>query len=106
MEAFNPIDDVKNVQLFEYTRKVDGRGIFVSKSRALAIVRFSSIVLDELADFNHQNVVYSFDVKKPRKERRFSVKIPTSHGCDAYFECDEIEIVSAQPYNAEPSTNA
>jgi len=87
------------LHLFRMTKDVDERGYFAIKDNVLATLRFDNIVLEELKWFNHQNAIDGLVVGAGR-ERRFAVEFPSNCGCDAHFECDSIEVVSVEPYEA------
>jgi Immunity protein 50 len=83
------------------TSEVDSNGYYVSIHHTLSTLRFSGVTDLKLADFNHQNVLWELEISEsaePRSYDRFSVSMPTSHGCEASFKCKEICVVSAVPY--------
>jgi hypothetical protein len=86
--------------LFRMTKDVDERGYYVLRNHTLAVIRFGNIILRELKWFNHQNSIDGLEIG-PGKERRFAVEFPSNWGCDADFECDQIEVLSVEPYDAE-----
>jgi hypothetical protein len=87
--------------LHRMTKDVDEKGYFILKDHTLAKVRFENIILKELKWFNHQNSIDGLDVGTPGNERRFAVEFPSNWGCDAHFECDQIEVLSVETYKPE-----
>ncbi len=95
--AGGPSMDV-TIHHWEMTSEVDSKGYFVLRHHTLSTLRFSGITDLQLADFNHQNVLFDFEISESGSDAGFSVSMPTSNGCQASFKCREICVLSAAPY--------
>jgi hypothetical protein len=83
---------------WEMTSDVDARGYFVLRHHTLSTLRFSGVSDLQLADFNHQNVLFDLEISESGSDSRFSVSMPTSFGCEASFKCRQICVLSAKPF--------
>ena len=86
---------------WEMTSEVDSKGYFALRHHTLTTLRFSGVSDLQLADFNHQNVLFDLEISEISEagsEMRFSVSMPTSYGCDASFKCSRICVLSAVPF--------
>ncbi len=86
------------IHVFESTGEVDQKGYHVLKNHVLVRLQFADIRLHDLADFNHQNVIYELVISSGSKAERFSVAISTSFGCEAHFDCNAIAVVSVESF--------
>jgi hypothetical protein len=90
-----------SIHHWQMTSEVDSKGYYVMKHHTLTTMRFSNISDLLLADFNGQNVLRDIEISqtaKPDSESMFSVSMPTSYGCEAFFKCERICVMSAIPY--------
>jgi hypothetical protein len=86
---------------WEMTREKDSRGYFVLRHHTLSTLRFSDVSDLQLADFNHQNVLFDLEISEVSEsgsDSIFSISMPTSFGCEASFKCRCICVLSAKPF--------
>jgi hypothetical protein len=89
------------VHVFEMTSQIEN-GAYVLKNHILATLRFIEIYQLELADFNHQNVLFGLnirDISNRQMERiNFEVSFGGTFGVSADFQCNAVRVESAEPY--------
>jgi hypothetical protein len=75
--------------------KADDRSLLVT-------LRFTHIKKCEIKGFNHQNVLSHLEIDQveveEHKPRRFQVRFPSLHGCEAALSCREVIIIDAKPF--------
>jgi len=92
------------------TSEVSPSGYFVLDLHTLTTLRFSGVTSCRVEDFNHQNAIMGLNIV--RKEASASgvqglaVTIEGSFGCDAYLECEKIEVVDSVPADANGAPRA
>lgn len=90
------------IHVFEMTKEVNADGFYVLKNHTLVTLRFSNVALDYIDDFNHQNVIYELHLTSIEPEspggRTIAVRMETSFGLDAEFECASCKVMDLQPY--------
>ncbi|QIN78034.1 hypothetical protein GBA65_05335 [Rubrobacter marinus] len=82
------------------TGQTDERGSRAKGTEVLATLRFSSVELHDLVEFNRQNVLFSLELSELEPKgggRRYRVDMNPSYGCGASFECRAVEVVSVDP---------
>lgn len=68
----------------------------------LVTIRFEDIELEQLKDFNQQNVIDDLKIEVSSENKtRFTVDVPADNGSDMTFSCEAIRIVSVQPYTID-----
>jgi hypothetical protein len=96
--APSPEMDV-TIHHWEMTTEVDSKGHYVLKKHTLTTLRFAEVSDLQLAGFNHQNVLWEFEISEiSEPHSKFAVSMPTSYGCEASFKCKQISVLSAVPY--------
>jgi hypothetical protein len=85
------------VHTFEMTSDVGPDGYYVLRNHVQVHFRFSEVIELRLEGFNYQNVLLGLGVSDLRElgmERvRFDVRLDSSFGVEALFQCRAIEIV-------------
>jgi hypothetical protein len=84
------------------TNELNSKGFYILKDHTLTTLRFFQICDLELNGFNHQNVLWDLKITKvtdAASASAFLVAMPTSFGCDAFFKCGRIRVLSAEPYS-------
>ena len=81
--------------------EVDAKGYFIVKDQALVTLRFCDIVLDELTDWNGQNVLFGLYITRAPPVvgeqydwRPIGVEFPSSYGCAGKLTCRTIKVVT------------
>ncbi|HVS45482.1 MAG TPA: Imm50 family immunity protein [Verrucomicrobiae bacterium] len=93
------------IHVSEATQEIDAHGFYVQKNHTLVTLAFRNIRLHELSGFNHQNVIYELEIDfAPKGTGRFSVYLPSSNGCEAQFNCDEIDVAKVELLAPEHQT--
>jgi len=91
------------VHVFEATSELDANGSYVLRNHTLVRLRFVDLVLEEIAGFNEQNVLFDLTVVEQSSgggQRRLRVELSTSYGLSGSFECERAIVVEASPYEA------
>jgi hypothetical protein len=90
------------VHVFEMTSEVDNKGYYVLRHHTLVRFRFFQVVELFLEGFNHQNALFALDITdisgRQMELVRFSVKLHSSFGVGAEFECRAVCVISAEPF--------
>jgi hypothetical protein len=85
---------------WEMTNEVDARGYYTLRHHTLTTLRFSGVQTLQLDGFHYQNVLFELEISEcePGAPCRYFVGMPGSTGFDASFGCNEIHVLSAEPY--------
>ena len=98
-----PFLDAK-IHLFEMTKQVDDRGVFVLKHHTLVTFRFAQVMMGEVKWFNHQNVIAYMSIDEVESGQNdgcsFNVSIESSYGCEASFRCGDVIITNVEPFKS------
>ncbi len=92
-----------DIHLFQMTDEVDEQGYFVLKNHRLVTLRFCRIQLDEIVDFNHQNVLFRLEINETDPGRfeggqTFEVIGDTSYGCSFRLACKKVVVEKVMPF--------
>ena len=84
-------------------RPPEGHQYYVLKNHRLVTLRFHGIQLDELVDFNQQNVISEVEVAEidpvENEGRQFRVSVGTSYGCAFELRCSRIVVSDVRPFD-------
>ena len=86
------------VHHWEMTNHLDFNGYFILRHHTLSTLRFSEVSDLQLANFNHQNVLFDLEISEFSPETGFSVSLPSSYGCETAFKCREICVLTTKPF--------
>jgi hypothetical protein len=90
------------VHVFHMTDEVGPGGFFVLENHTLVTLRFLGVELEEITGLNRQNVLQQMKISPidpaRHRGRGLSVKMNSSYGLDASFECTRCEVTDARPY--------
>ena len=89
------------IHTWEMTSEVNAAGYYILRNHLLVHLRFSRVEECILDGFNYQNVLNCLHIEEIRNRQmgylNFQVRLDTSHGLEALFQCQEIEVVEIQP---------
>lgn len=93
------------VHVFETTSEVGPTGYYILKNHSLVTFRFLEVDALELSGFNHQNVLWTLDIKSIAAQQlervKFAVTFAATWGMGAAFQCFGVAVVSVQPCDQE-----
>jgi hypothetical protein len=90
------------VHVFNRGHDEEARSPSLPPEHTLVTIRFEDIDLEQLKDFNQQNVIDDLRIEVSSENKRcFTVDVPANNGCDMTFSCEAIRIVSVQPYTID-----
>ena len=89
------------VHAFEITSEIGPDGCYVLRHHVLVHLRFRDVVELRLEGFNHQNALFGLVISDLRERQweyiQFEVRIDSSHGVDASFQCHAVEVLAITP---------
>ena len=89
------------IDVFAMTAEVDPQGYYVLKNRSISTLRFDGVEDFSANGFNHQNVLFDVLIEdisdRQLESAKFDVTFEDSHGLEAYFLCEAIEVESVIP---------
>lgn len=90
------------IHVFRMTSAVDPAGYYVLANHTWVTFRFFDVLLNQFADFNHQNVLDDVEITPASPDasdgRAIDVWFSSIYGVGAAFTCKRCEIVTAQPF--------
>jgi len=100
--ASGPILEM-DVHMFEVGRELTTGGTHVLRRHQLVKLRFSGMVLERLEGFNEQNVLWDLSIEEVKPKHaggaRLAVRVESSYGVSASFQCSDAEVVATMPYD-------
>jgi hypothetical protein len=95
------------VHAFEITSEVGVDGCYVLRHHVLVHFRFCGVVELQLAEFNHQNVLFGLGISDLHKRQletvKFGVRFDSSFGVNVSFQCRSVEVIAVVPCSKEAS---
>ena len=74
-------------------------GYFELLHKSIVTMKFDRIILHEVGDFNHQNVIFGLHIEHVTAgSRKFDVRAEPCYGGDFHLECDAISVVDVKPW--------
>ena len=103
------------IYAFDASGETDATGCYILKNKVLVTLRFDGLVLEQLQEFGHQNVLFHLHIRDIADEplsvtqyrneylvgTRFRVDLETSGGLHGSFGCKNITVVSVEPWEGD-----
>jgi hypothetical protein len=93
------------IHLWQMTTDLDSKGYFVLAKHTLVTMKFYDVDNLKMEGFNHQNVIFGLGIEQRTRDEGpspyFAVDFDPSFGIEATFTCSRIEVIEAEPCDAE-----
>jgi hypothetical protein len=62
--------------------------------KAIIVLRFINVEIEEMSGFNNQNVIFELKIKKEDQGEKLNAHVSSSYGLHSEFSCDRVVVVS------------